>query len=298
MKKLFTAIYLLSALFILGQEPQNKKEISKLETAKNYFYSKNYVDAKKLLEEYIQDNESNAVANYYLAYSHFHLENLEEAIEYCERAVELDAKNSLYHFKLGQLYGQDIQSASVFRMPGLASDIKEQFELAVKFDSLNVDARAALISFYVQAPGIFGGDYVEAERHANILLAIDEYRGRFALAEAYAGKGENEKAEIECKIIEEKFGDDSDKFYFYNVYGYFLMEQDRIDEAIEKFRKQIDLAPENANAHDSLAEAFREKGMLKEALSEYKTALGLNSKNTKISEIIEEIEELLAESNS
>ena len=72
----------------------------------------------------------------------------------------------------------------------------------------------------------------------------------------------------------------------------FLLNRGRVDEAIEKFKKQVSLAPEEANPYDSLGEAYRIKGMLAESLKEYKKAYSI-SPSDRVGEIIEELEEEL-----
>ena len=62
-----------------------------------------------------------------------------------------------------------------------------------------------------------------------------------------------------------------------------------MDEAIDKFKKQILLAPEEANPYDSLGEAYRIKGMLVESLNEYQKAYSI-SPSDREKEIIEELE--------
>lgn len=76
--------------------------------------------------------------------------------------------------------------------------------------------------------------------------------------------------------------------------GLLFIGQGRVDEAIDKFKKQVKLAPEKSNPHDSLGEGYRAKGMLEESLTEYKLALELNSSNSNIIDIIEELEEEIA----
>ena len=63
-----------------------------------------------------------------------------------------------------------------------------------------------------------------------------------------------------------------------------------MDEAIEKFKKQVSLAPEVANPYDSLGEAYRLKGMLTESLEEYKKAYSI-SPSDRVKNIIEELKE-------
>ena len=98
------------------------------------------------------------------------------------------------------------------------------------------------------------------------------------------------KAETELKLVEENFGDDPEFYYFYNSYGYFLLNRGRVDEAIEKFKKQVSLAPEEANPYDSLGEAYRIKGMVKESLIEYQKAFSI-SPSERVEEIIEDLKE-------
>ena len=64
---------------------------------------------------------------------------------------------------------------------------------------------------------------------------------------------------------------------------------------LTKFKKQVELVPKNANAHDSLGEALLEKGMLKESLAEYEKALALNPGLKNAQEKVEEIKEKLAQ---
>ena len=63
-----------------------------------------------------------------------------------------------------------------------------------------------------------------------------------------------------------------------------------MDEAIEKFKKQVSLAPEEANPYDSLGEAYRIKCMLVESLKEYQKAFSI-SPSDGVEEIIEELKE-------
>lgn len=115
-------------------------------------------------------------------------------------------------------------------------------------------------------------------------------QGRFLLSQIYNEKENFDQVEKEFKILEEKFSEDPEFYQFYNSYGYFLLNQGRIDEAIDKFKKQVSLAPEEANPYDSLGEAYRIKGMLVESLKEYQKAYSI-SPSDRVKEIIEELNE-------
>jgi D-alanyl-D-alanine carboxypeptidase len=80
----------------------------------------------------------------------------------------------------------------------------------------------------------------------------------------------------EYEIFAGSFNDSTDNYQFYNNYGYFLLKQKNYDKAISMFQKQVQLAPADANAHDSLGDGFRAAGKLDEALAEYGAALKID----------------------
>lgn len=64
-----------------------------------------------------------------------------------------------------------------------------------------------------------------------------------------------------------------------NNLGYFLIQQRKLDLAIEIFKLNVRLFPKSANAYDSLAEAYYYKEDYQNALINYKKSLKINSKN-------------------
>ncbi len=58
-----------------------------------------------------------------------------------------------------------------------------------------------------------------------------------------------------------------------NQLGYQLLNQKKFNEAIEVFRKNIELFPESANVYDSLGEALEQAGKLEEARQNYLEAV-------------------------
>lgn len=86
-------------------------------------------------------------------------------------------------YALGRVYGQQAMTASVFKMPGLASKTKEQFAKAVELDPTLFEARSGLTQFYLMAPGFAGGSTAKAKElaaeaqprqpeHAKVLRAM------------------------------------------------------------------------------------------------------------------------------
>jgi tetratricopeptide (TPR) repeat protein len=280
-----------------------------------------YSKVKSLLEEIIVKNNKNADAHHALAIVNCSMNNLDDAITEEKKALELNSNNAEYHYILARLYIFEISNANIFRKISLSSSSEEELLAALKIDPNHNGAMIALGNFYYQAPSIAGGDidkaieqannlikidekegrlllvqiyystqnYEKATEESNKLIKVDEYLGRYMLIQIYKKQGNTKKAEAEYDLIDNKFGNNPEHYAFYNDYGYYLLGQKRVDKAIEKFKKLVELAPKSANAHDSLGEGYLVKGMLKESLAEYSKALELdpNLKNSK--DKIEEI---------
>lgn len=283
-------ILLIFFLIITAETYTQSDYSNELDKGINLFDQGKYDEAKEIFEAILEENYDIAEAHYYLAKCLFRIGDLDEAIANGEKAVDLDDENADYHFELGRLYAEDARDASIFRAPFIAGNIKEQFERTIELDPDHIQGRIGLAQFYLQAPGISGGDIDKALEQAQIVVTMDEMQGRFLLSRIYIEKEDFNKAESELKILEEKYGEDPEFYYLYNYYGYFLLSQGRVDEAIEKFKKQVSLAPEEANPYDSLGEAYRIKGILVESLKEYKRAYSI-SPSDRVKEIIEELKE-------
>jgi tetratricopeptide (TPR) repeat protein len=66
-----------------------------------------------------------------------------------------------------------------------------------------------------------------------------------------------------------------------NTYGYQLMGQKKMDEAIDMFRKNVKDHPASWNVYDSLGEAYATKGENKLAAENYKKALSMAPEDQK-----------------
>lgn len=64
-----------------------------------------------------------------------------------------------------------------------------------------------------------------------------------------------------------------------NRAGYQLLNADKINEAIDVFRKNVENFPNSANVYDSLAEAYEKNGQLKQAKENYEKAYKMAESN-------------------
>jgi glyoxylase-like metal-dependent hydrolase (beta-lactamase superfamily II) len=61
-----------------------------------------------------------------------------------------------------------------------------------------------------------------------------------------------------------------------NALGYYFLDKERYDEAIEVFTLNVELFPESANPYDSLGEAYMARGDRELAIEAYSNALAIN----------------------
>ena len=65
-----------------------------------------------------------------------------------------------------------------------------------------------------------------------------------------------------------------------NALGYFYLGKDKIREAIEVFKINVEEFPESFNVYDSMAEAYMKNGDNELAIKYYKKSLEINPQNT------------------
>ncbi len=75
-----------------------------------------------------------------------------------------------------------------------------------------------------------------------------------------------------------------------NALGYSLLQQNRIDDAIELFKLNVELFPTSANPYDSLGEAYAAKGAKELAIANYRKSYELDHDNKNALEIIARLE--------
>jgi len=74
-----------------------------------------------------------------------------------------------------------------------------------------------------------------------------------------------------------------------NKVGYDLLRENRIDEALDIFRLNVELFPDNANTYDSLGEAYLMQNNFTEAKTNYSKSLELDPDNINAIEMLDQI---------
>jgi tetratricopeptide (TPR) repeat protein len=138
--------------------------------------------ARAILEPRVKANPSDAEAAALLSSVRMAYGDIEAALPLAETAVRIDPKSADYHWQLAQVVGEMAQRAGVFRQLGLARRYRQEAEAAIALDPKLIDARIGMLEYYLQAPGIVGGDVKKAGLLADEIGRIDPASGFLAKA--------------------------------------------------------------------------------------------------------------------
>ena len=186
MKKLFVIIFLLPTL-VFSQ--------SSFEKADKLFSQEKYAAAKPIYESILNDNPKNLKVIENLGDIEIHLKNWDKAISYYQSLKKLKPSEANYYYKYGGALGLKSQAGGKWVAIRLIGDMKESFEKAISLNPKHIEARWAMIEYYLQVPGLFGGSEKKAQRYVNELMTlspvdgylakgrIDEYFERYKSAE-------------------------------------------------------------------------------------------------------------------
>lgn len=152
------------------------------ETAPSLIANGQVDEAIASLHGQISASPNDAQAHNLLCRAYFSLGEWDHGISDCEKAVALAPNNSQFHLWLGRIYGEKADSASFMTAAGLARRVRNEFEIAVRLNPGNVDARTDLAEFYLEAPAMVGGGQGKAEAQAKSLATIDPATGHYVKA--------------------------------------------------------------------------------------------------------------------
>lgn len=106
----------------------------------------------------------------------------EPAIAAAEKATRLAPGNAMAFHWLGNAYGMRIGQVGMFGKLAMAPKLRDAFERAVQLDGDLLEARFALVDFYMMAPGAIGGGVEKAQAQATQIGKRDAAQGELAQA--------------------------------------------------------------------------------------------------------------------
>lgn len=214
-----------------------------------------YKRARALAEAAYHAHPNDARANYLLAVVRHNFENYNDAVKHGEAAVRLDPKASAYHRELGEIYADQADTVSIFRQLGLARKCRTEFDAALAIAPNDPDNLYDRMLYYLQAPGVAGGDKSKAAETANQILKINPSRGYLALAHiAGAQKEEGKLEELYRKAVEADPRSYEAQITLADLY---LGRQHLNPGAAEQHSKAaLDLNPDRIDAYRLLVSAY------------------------------------------
>ena len=202
-------------------------------------------EAKTVFEPAFRSNARDAAAAFYLGRIAMEERRSDRAADYFEAATRLDPKNATYFLWLGRAYGREAQNANVLRQPGLAKRTKAAWEHALELDPSNLDARADLIQYYVQAPGFLGGSTQKALEQAEEIRKRNALRGYLEPGTLY--EREKKLADAE-KAYLGAAKEQSERHVGEYRLGVFYQNTGAYDKAFELFEQMIAAHPSEFGA--------------------------------------------------
>jgi len=217
--------------------------------------------AQAIAEPRMRANPKDAEAAFVMSRIHLLRGNLDEALKLAEQAAALEPRSAVYRYQVAAVVGTQAQRASIFRQPGLARRFKRETEAAVALDPKYVEARWGLMQFYLQAPGIAGGDKKKARAEAEEIAWLEPVRGWFARVQI--AREEKRTAEIEGYYRKAVEADPRSYPAQMSLANYYASDaQKKYDLAERHAREALQIYPDRAGAYALLAGLFAFQGRL------------------------------------
>ena len=146
------------------------------------FNAHRYEDARRELDAAVRERPSDAPAHHYLGRIAMHETDFPAAISHLEEAARLEPSVAEHYVWLGRAYGQLAVRSGMTKKFGLAKRARATLERAVQLDPGSVEARSALVQFYLLAPGLVGGSVSKARAQASEIANRSPFHGALARA--------------------------------------------------------------------------------------------------------------------
>lgn len=226
-----------------------------VERGKSLIDARKYAEARAVLEPL---GKSDATAAWYLGQIAMEQNDPGKAVDWFEKAVELNPRSSVYYDWLGRGYGEQAQHANKFKLPFLANKTKSAWDKSIELDPNNLDARSDMVLYYLQAPGFLGGGKDKAKAMAHEIKARNPYRGAASLVRVCSDAKDQPCIERELNFLISSFPDSS---VGYAQFAIFYTNNKQFDKAFAIIDKRLSMKPNDPAGLYSYGRAASVSGM-------------------------------------
>jgi tetratricopeptide (TPR) repeat protein len=164
-----------------------------VEQGRTLYEQGRYDDAQRILQAAQQEPEAVVILGKIAAARN----DPKTAVALLDRAARMQRRNADTWFALGNAYADLVLRSNVLQQPFLAIKARESFERAVSLDPQHLEARFALVQFYILAPAFVGGNEARALHEAAEIRTRDSIAGHRAFARIYLARKEPDRARQE-----------------------------------------------------------------------------------------------------
>ncbi|MDZ7291058.1 MAG: tetratricopeptide repeat protein [candidate division KSB1 bacterium] len=265
MRRIILQIQLLGVLLILcGFSTLCAASDSDIAQGIRLFQARKFDEAKNFFSDFIKTHPQDARAAYYLGRVSLVDNDFDAAIEWFERALEIEKDSALCHLWLGRAYGRKAMSANIIKKASLAKKVLAEFEQAVRLAPDNLEARFALLQYYIMAPGIMGGSKGKAREQAQEIKTYNLLQGHIAFGMIYESEKQYDQAQAEYQNAIAAF---PDSIQAYDALALLFQRREQYDEAIALTNDVIARFP------DKRKDSYLRLGQLHVQMKQYDKAL-------------------------
>ena len=176
-----------------------------LDSIQVFFKYKEFKKAEIQISNYLKVNPNDLSAIELLGDAYGHQKKWDDAKEAYNKLVVAKPNIANYHYKYGGVLGMKALENKLKAIT-LIGDIKEAFTKAAELDTSHIETRWALVEFYIQLPGIFGGSKNKALKYAKELEGLSKVDGYLAIGYIYEYDDEPKLAEKYYKMAIQEGG--------------------------------------------------------------------------------------------
>lgn len=230
MNKLLITI-LFSPILLWGQ--------SDFEKAEKFFAQEKYSQAKPIFLSILKEAPNHLKVIEYLGDISSHLNDWDNSIVYYEKLKKLKPSEANYYYKYGGALGMKAKIGGKWVAIRLVGDMQESFEKALLLNPKHIEARWALIEYYLQLPAFVGGSEKRAQRYANELMKLSPVDGYLSKAhiDEYFKRYSNAEKNYKCAI--EVGGSKKTYERLAQLYKEKLHQPEKANQVLENYKEKI-----------------------------------------------------------